>query len=306
MKDNTDIHKLVIDLFDREATKIDKLDDALTTNAYRIHFEGRKNLILKIAYDPKDIKEGKGRKEVNVLRMLTSELPKINAPIVEGYWDAGEITEGYIVALQEMPGKSLSIEEFNKVALSQHNIDSLIEDTLAYQSMRFNNVTDFATFRDKQIADYIDKYKNKAERYLMENHFPRQIIDKLKFFAILKNYFKDSSNHLLHRDVKFNNILFKDGEYMGIIDWEGAFTAPIAFDFAHIMVLSKIYGYEKWMSLYLNRYIEISGNTVLKSEVEALLLFAAFRYMCRGHIADKNNKNTKVYLNLISNSEIRL
>lgn len=282
------IKSLIKGLYNTNDFKISKLSDARTTDAYRVEFQDR-SIVVKVAYDEGDIERFKGKKEVTTLGLIKSISPYLPSPDIEFYIDNQTNFPGYIVALKVLPGKVLKGKEFSEVALKDENIEALTDYMNQYHSFKISEVTDFATFNAASFDKYIEKYQKKFLQSIPKKFKMNNEIEEL---VTVKKYFHDHPLSLIHRDIKYNNLLFNEGKISGIIDWETAFTAPIAFDFAHVTSLSHIYGYTSWIEKLIDRYIEKYKVKSLKNDIRVAEKFCHLRWLSRifDHSSEVGNR----------------
>ncbi|MBI2356466.1 aminoglycoside phosphotransferase family protein [Candidatus Dojkabacteria bacterium] len=267
---------------------IKALSNALTTHAYRVTFEDRA-VIVKVAYDSSDIEDKKGAKEKRILDLIKNVAPEIPTPEVDRYFEKYEGFPGYIIVLKVLPGKVLNPNEFMSLALTNENLNNLCNYIHSYHSYQVDRATDFSTFDEDSFRKYIEKYKQRFLKVIPKELKVEEYINRLDEVSA---YFEKHPLHLIHRDVKFNNILFDKGRLSGIIDWEGAFTAPEAFEFAHISTLSNLYGYTEWIQKLIKTYAEKYNYPELEREIRIAELFCYLRWISRTflHSAQKNGR----------------
>lgn len=263
---------------------ITPIGNALTTKAFRIKSRDI-DLIAKIAFDPKDIEEGKGDKEVYILNLLQEHALPLQTPKVYKYLKTNKGFPGYIIFLEVIPGRVYTGNSFVKIATEKQNIKLLGNCLNAIHSIKYNYSTDFATFKQGTIEDYLDKYIiNFNKRIGVSIVFPKGFEPYIKYFTQIKEYFKNNNETvLLHRDANFKNILIDNKKITSLIDWEGAFTGPKSFDFAHVSILAPTYGVSKWHNSLTEYYAnEFTNNpSVFINEVIMVKLFTAFRYLSK-------------------------
>jgi len=279
------IRELIINEYNETPQNIVKLNNALTTHAYRVKLKNNE-IIVKVAYDKNDIEEGKGDKENYVLKLIKEIAPQIPTPIVNKYFPTYNGFPGYIIILDTLPGKTLEVNDFIKIGIKEKNLNKLTEYMHEYHKYSQELITDFAQFRNKTFKEYIEKYKSKFAKTT-----EGELLIKLNLIDNVYEYFKNHKKILIHRDIKFNNLLIDKGEISGIIDWEGAFLAPLAFEFAHISTLAPKYGFSKWSNELIKTYSKKYSIPELEFEVKIAELFCYFRWYSRtfNHMSKEND-----------------
>ena len=159
-------------------------------------------------------------------------------------------------------------------------------------SIKSDTMSDFATFQEGTLTDYIARMTHKAEKGLAQNSDINEMVGKklkkMKKLEILKT----TKYSLSHRDIKFNNLLFEGDNLTGIVDWEGAFYAPESFDLAHVDVLAPIYGYSRWIKELIMDYSKATKNPDLIEEINIAKLLVYFRYLNRA-VTHESTKGVK-------------
>lgn len=281
---------------EKKIVSITGIANALTTHAFRVKFEDI-DVIAKIAYDHEDIADGKGDKEQKVLSLLQTQSPQLLTPKVWKYYKEYPGFPGYVIFLEVLKGDVLSAEEINTIGTTPANLEALTADIAEIHKIKANEVTDFAKFKAPSIGEYLEKYVNKFEKGFGEIPEHKDFSKFIQKIRLIQEYYKgENAYQLVHKDINFKNILFDHGQYSGIIDWEGALTAPISFEFAHVAVLAPIYGVSEWhykvIETYLNNYAP--EPVKLKKEIEMVKLFTSIRYFYRifGHASSAKDKKS--------------
>ncbi len=271
----------------QKVTLLKRLSNALTTIAYRVEFEKDESIIIKVAYDKNDIEEAKGDKESYVLNLIKEIAPEINTPVVDKYFKTYEGFPGYIIILKVLPGVTLTVKEFSIIANHPENIHELAKQMLLYHKYSVNYYTAFTDTKEYSFREFMNKYKGKFEKVLKDDN---EVLNKLYDLEKVYEYFKNHKLVLIHRDIKFNNLLFDNNKLSGIIDWEGAFTAPLPFEFAHVYSFAEKYGFTLWINNLIADYAKLSGHPNLLEEVKIASLFCYFRWLARtiDHMSSEN------------------
>ena len=215
----------------KEVSKITELTEGMCNAAYRVEFADGEVSILKIASSSKETlmshEVNLMEAEVNAMK-LVYESGLVKLAKVQYYDTSRTLCSGDYFFMEALPGNSLSSVKEN---LSQEVIDKINYDTgvisrkltgikgtsfglLADHEHRFDNMYDYIYMLIKNV--FSDVAKKQVETGLMGE----EVLEKL---ALDKACFEEVTEPtLVHWDMWDGNIFVKDGEIIGILDWERA------------------------------------------------------------------------------------
>ena len=125
-----ELKKLIKEEFKNESlASLTNFPHALTTVAYKITFESGRKLVVKIGFDEKDIRKGKGLKEKTAIKLANDTLGNEKSPKLVKYLDSHPGFPGYVTFLEFIEGIALEAKDFNIAASSQSNLDELSDQT---------------------------------------------------------------------------------------------------------------------------------------------------------------------------------
>lgn len=156
--------------------------------------------------------------------------------------------------------------------------------------------------KSKVILDFIKKKKAKA---IFDKEIEKYLLYKIKLINKNKINYKDlklKSDHIIHGDFHEENLFFdKDGNIVGIFDWEKANKYPRVLEIVRAMWFLCFYdGYSekrfKRAQIFLRKYNEIYplNKSELERGLKAWYLNQLHSMWVLDEIYLKNNKRVKV------------
>jgi thiamine kinase-like enzyme len=280
-----ELKNLIHNEFEKESLDgLSQIPNALTTIAYRLDFKSGLKLVAKIGFDEKDIKKGKGLKEMSALKLANQIIGLNLSPKLIKYIDSYPGFPGYITFLELIEGVVLDAKAFNEVASSSSNLDQLVKILLRLHTHKSSTFSDLLPTGKRYIYEYFVSEHQDIKLALESAGIFTEVQKQYDDLPKVYDYFKDYSDfHFLHGDVNFKNILMSENEIKALIDWDRSLIGPIAFEFAHVSTLAAKYGVTKWHSsliqTYLNNYDGESEK--LYKEFRMVELFTYFKLLMR-------------------------
>ncbi len=266
----------------KNIVNLTRIPEAITTVAYNLDSGENDDLIVKVAIDEKDIAEGKGKKEILAIEKAKKALKgTMEVPDIMHFEENVPGFPGYITIMRKSDGSTTSADWLNTEGTSKENIETLVKAVNSLHSITSANVSDLAQFEAEKGSDYLEKYIRKAETKLAGSEIYEKIEPTIEHLKNNVGIFNNDKYPFIHRDIKHNNILVNNNRVSAIIDWETALFVPASMEFAHISVLARVYGYEKWIKAFIERYLQENPTAFTDEEFELAEVFVALRFFMR-------------------------
>ncbi len=302
-----ELKKLLKEEFHNETLdSLSVFPNALTTVAYKVNFKSGKKFVVKIGFDEKDIKKGKGIKEKTAIKLANDIIGFDNSPKLVKYIDKYPSFPGYITILDFINGKVLDAEIFNKVASSESNLDELSDILIKLHSFKQKTFSDLLPNGKRNIYEYFVSEHEDIKSALESDNLFEKLENQYNKLPRIYEYFKNFQKFsFLHGDVNFKNVLMSENKIKALIDWDRSLIGPIGFEFAHVSTLAANYGVSKWHNNLIKSYLDkYTGDPKkLYKEFKMIELFIYFKLLMR-KLTHKHEKD-KVEICIETKEELK-